>query len=124
MTKPKARSRRQFIPTQRSKYRNKKTKVDGITFDSKKEANRYVVLHAMQNAGSIRDLEIQKRFLLKGQYGNLKGGSGRPLFYVADFTYYDAEGNWIIEDVKGMRTDVYRLKKAIMQAMGFEVTEL
>lgn len=91
-----------------NKYHAKKEVVDGIKFDSKKEANRYRELKLMERAKAIQDLKLQVTFPLvkKSKYG-------REIKYVADFVYYD-QGHMVVEDTKGYRTDVYRLKKRLM----------
>lgn len=93
-----------------NKYRNKRTKKDGITFDSKKEAGRYEELKLRLYAGEIRDLVLQPRFPLKVM-GTL------ICTYVGDFQYFDLEKNeQILEDVKGVRTREYRIKKRLLWA--------
>lgn len=102
----------------RSKYGNRKTKVDGITFDSAAEARRYADLVLMEKAGEITDLELQPRYplLVNGE----KVGT-----YVADFAYRDAAGVLVVEDVKGMRTREYIMKAKLMRAVhGIEVQEV
>lgn len=106
----------------RSKYGAKKTKVDGITFDSKREAVRYQELCLLQKAGEIRNLKLQVPFCLNSSGGSHVG------FYVADFTYEekDAMGLWckITEDVKGVKTDLYRWKARHMLAQyGISIRE-
>lgn len=97
----------------RSKYHAKKTVVDGITFDSKREADRYLVLKGMEEDGAIEDLRRQVRYELVPAF-DVDGKHYRPVFYVSDFTYTDKEtGKEIVEDVKGMRTDMYRLKSKL-----------
>jgi len=93
----------------RNKYGARKTIVDGITFDSKKEARRYSELKLLEKCGKIEDLELHPRFdfVING----VKCG-----FYKADFRYIE-NGFEIIEDVKGMRTPVYRIKKKLMKAI-------
>lgn len=98
----------------RSKYRNKKTVVDGITFDSRAEAARWTELRMLERAGEITSLERQVPFELVPSEPGPDGKKARPMRYVADFTYFDAEGKRHVEDVKGVRTDVYRLKKRLM----------
>lgn len=94
----------------RSKFNAKKTVVDGITFDSLKEAKRYVELRDSELAGKIRGLRRQVRYELIPAF-NVDGKHYRPTSYVADFVYTDCEtGKEIVEDVKGYRTSVYRLK--------------
>lgn len=95
----------------RSKYHAKKTVVDGITFDSKREADRYLVLKSMEEDGAIEDLRRQVRYELVPAF-DVEGRHYRPVFYVADFVYVE-DGKEVVEDVKGMRTDVYRLKSKL-----------
>lgn len=95
----------------RSKYHAKKTCVDGITFDSKREADRYLVLKSMEEDGTIGDLRRQVRYELVPAF-DVDGRHYRPVYYVADFVYRK-NGREVIEDVKGMRTDVYRLKSKL-----------
>lgn len=98
-----------------SKYKAKKTKVDGITFDSKKEAKRYTELKLLERAGVIKSLELQPKFVLQEEY--IKDGKKiKAITYKADFMYWDNEKNKkIIEDVKGFKTDVYKLKKKLFE---------
>lgn len=97
----------------RGKYNAVKTLVDGIKFDSRKEAARYQELKILKRAGEIRDLELQPRFLLQDKF-KLDGVTHRKIEYVADFKYWDnKEKKWIIEDVKGVRTQVYLIKKKL-----------
>jgi hypothetical protein len=101
------------IPTKsgikKPKYRNKKTEVDGIVFDSAKEAKRYQELKILLKAGEIGFLELQVPF-------ELNQGGTHSMKYVADFVYIDAKsGTKIVEDVKGYRTKEYRKKKKLMK---------
>jgi hypothetical protein len=107
-----------------SKYHAKKTVVDGITFDSRKEADRYLVLKGMEEGGSIEDLRRQVRYVLIPAF-DVDGKHYRPVYYVADFVYMDNEtGKEVVEDVKGMRTDVYRLKsKLFARRYGMNIRE-
>lgn len=98
----------------RSKYNNKKIEVDGITFDSRREANRYKELKLLEQSGEISNIERQKRFELIPKQKDANGRTVRACCYVADFVYTDKEGRQIVEDVKGMRTDVYKIKKKLM----------
>ena len=93
----------------RSKYRNKKTYVDGIAFDSKKEAARYQELKLLKKAGEIEGLALQQRFEILPKHGR-----NRAVFYVADFVYVK-DGKMVVEDCKGFRTDVYKLKKKMFE---------
>lgn len=96
----------------KSKYSAVKTKVDGIKFDSKKEARRYKELKILEKADEIKSLELQPRFLLQEKF-KYNGKTIRKIEYVADFRYIDEKGNTIVEDVKGMKTEVYKIKKKI-----------
>lgn len=104
------------------KYHNNKTTVDGITFDSKAEAERYKELKRLELIGVIKGLELQKPYrLCKGRWEN-----GKPfsISYKADFVY-TLDGDVIVEDVKGYRTEAYQLKKKLMRAVyGIEITEV
>lgn len=101
-----------------SKYHAKKTIVDGIKFASMKEANRYNQLKILERAGLIKGLELQVPFQLvpKSKYG-------RAIKYIADFVYIE-DGEKVVEDAKGFRTDVYKLKKRLMaEKYGIEIKE-
>lgn len=93
----------------RSKYRNVKARVDGHTFDSQAEAARYLVLRNDERRGMIADLELQPRFELLPAFKDWKGSHHRKIEYVADFRYTHRGKVWI-EDAKGYRTEVYKLK--------------
>ena len=106
-----------------SKYKAKKTAVDGITFDSKKEAHRYLVLKAMQEAGEIDHLQMQVKYELIPPCKRISKGTERGINYIADFVYTE-NGNIVVEDVKGVKTDVYKIKKKLMLwRWGIEVRE-
>lgn len=95
----------------RTKYGSKKTEVNGIKFDSKKEAKRYVELLLLERAGLIRELRLQPRFpfVINGQ---------KFCTYIADFMYYsEKEQCIIVEDVKGYKTEVYKLKSKLFRIM-------
>ena len=96
---------------QPDKYHAKKTTVDGITFDSRKEADRYLVLKGMEEDGTIENLRRQVRYELVPAF-DVDGRHYRPVCYVADFVYVE-DGKEVVEDVKGMRTDVYKLKSKL-----------
>lgn len=99
-----------------SKYHNKKVIYNGITFDSIKEKNRYIELKLLEKAGLIKDLKLQYEFELQPKYVNNKGEHIRNIKYKADFFYYDNQRKiYIIEDTKGFKTDVYKLKKKILE---------
>ena len=111
------------------KYHNKKSIVDGINFDSKKEAKRYEVLKALEKAGVIHNLQRQVKYVLipaqheptsevytKGkEKGKPKKGKliERECAYYADFVYCH-NGHIIVEDTKGMKTPDYIIKRKLM----------
>lgn len=124
-----------------SKYHSKKTEVDGILFDSKKEAQRYQQLKLMEKAGMICDLKRQVRYeLIPSQYVDGKCVE-RPVTYVSDFEYYILKpypgrtvmvgpeaktiGEHIVEDVKGVHTAEYVIKhKLMLYKYGIKITEV
>jgi hypothetical protein len=102
-----------------SKFGAVRTVVDGIKFASKAESRRYLELKALEQAGEIHGLLLQPKYpLLVGQH---KVGT-----YIADFFYVKTIGcEDVVEDVKGMRTPVYRLKKKMVEAQyGITITEV
>lgn len=107
-----------------SKYRNKKTVVDGITFDSQKEAKRYGELKLLEKAGEISHLELQPVIKLEIAGHKIVFDSGRQARYKGDFRYFDeSAAHFRVEDTKGYRTRDYKLKKAILRAMGIDIVE-
>ncbi len=102
-----------------TKYRAIRTEVDGIVFASKKEAARYSELKMLERSGYLKSIVLQPRY---------------PLFcdgvkvctYVADFGYMTKDNKLVIEDVKGMKTAMYRLKAKMFHANypGLRITEL
>lgn len=93
-----------------SKFNARRVTLDGKTFHSKKEAKRYLYLKARQDAGEIATLECQVPFVFA-----LNGV--KICTYFADFRYFDLKASkCIVEDVKGFRTDVYRIKKKMVSA--------
>lgn len=100
-----------------SKYNSRKTVVDGITFDSKKEAKRYVKLKKMEQEGLIRDLHLQVPFELVPSFYIFVDGKKkkrRNIRYIADFVYFENDKE-VVEDVKGRKTDIYKLKKKLFE---------
>lgn len=96
-----------------SKYKAIKTKIDGITFDSRKEAQRYMELRLMANGYTITQLEMQPVYILAPAV--IINGRKKPaLRYKADFRYVK-DGKVIVEDVKGKPTPVYRIKLHLMK---------
>lgn len=121
----------------RGKYGNRKVTVNGIKFDSQKEASRYVVLRGMLGRGEIRNLKLQPQYTLQESYVTPDGERIQAIRYVADFEYEcptapDVTGRvyWIkvVEDVKGgnaTKTAQYKIKrKLFVERYGFGVTEV
>jgi hypothetical protein len=102
-----------------NKYRNIRTTVDGVEFASKKEAKRYGDLRLLERAGEIADLELQPKF-------PIVVNGVKVAKYIADFVYLDCKtGERVVEDVKGMLTREYRLKKKLVKALhGIDVKEI
>lgn len=96
-----------------NKYFNKKTIVDGIQFDSKKEANRYCELKLLEKAGHIKNLSLQPRFILQPSFKK-NGKTYRKIEYVGDFMYLQ-DGKIIVEDTKGHETEVFKLKHKLFE---------
>ena len=96
-----------------NKYKNKKVEYDRIKFDSKKEYAYYLKLKLMEQAGEISELKRQVEFELISTF-KLADKTYRKTKYIADFTYLDKYGKLHIIDVKGIKTDVYKLKKKLM----------
>jgi len=98
-----------------SKYRSRKEVVDGIIFDSRKEANRYRELCLLKRAGEVTWIELQPVFVLQEGFRH-EGKRHRPITYRADFRVTYADGRVEVEDVKGMCTDTYKIKKKLLLA--------
>ena len=97
-----------------SKYRSRKVTIDGIRFDSQREASRWLQLKLLQQAGRISELERQVKFVLIPSQRDESGKViEKQVAYIADFVYLK-DGKTVVEDSKGYRTEVYRLKKKMM----------
>lgn len=116
---------RLFSSQKESKYRNEKVEYDGMTFDSKRERDRYIVLKDAERQGTISDLVCQPKFtLLPAQYHEetvqlktkvktVRKCDFLATTYTGDFQY-TKDGNVVVEDVKGMVTPEYKLKEKMM----------
>jgi protein associated with RNAse G/E len=105
-----------FTPA--TKYRAVKTVVDGITFASKAESERYGVLKLLKRSGQIKDFKMQVRYTF--ELNNVKICS-----YVADFVVEYPNGTIMVEDVKGFETKEYKIKKKMMLAFfGINIQEI
>ncbi len=96
-----------------SKYWNKKVTVDGVRFDSKREATRYQQLKLMQQAGEISRLTLQPRYTVFDAFTDRNGQNHRRIDYIADFEYLEDDGQTVVEDVKGKETEVFRIKRKL-----------
>lgn len=108
------------------KYGNRKTTVDGITFDSVKEARRWCELKLLEKAGEIGDLRRQVPFVLIPTQKDQRTGKvlEREVKYVADFVYSD-EGFTVVEDTKGVKTKDYIIKRKLMlKEHGIRIKEI
>ena len=107
-----------------NKYRNAKVTVEGITFDSKREARRYLDLLLLEKAGDISDLRRQVKYeLIPSQRINGKVVE-RKVEYIADFVYL-RDGETVVEDTKGIRTKDYILKRKMMLYFhGIKISEI
>ncbi len=97
-----------------SKYHSRKVTIDGIRFDSQREASRWQQLKLLQKAGRISELERQVKYVLVPSQRDESGKViEKQLAYVADFRYKQG-GRTVVEDSKGYRTAEYRIKRKLM----------
>ena len=118
-----------------TKYHSKKVELDGVKFDSKKEAKRYRELLLLERAGGIKDLQTQVKYELVPSQKDMSGRViERAVNYIADFVYTDISGpvqKLIVEDVKGYRNTkggayaLYSIKRKLMlYKFGIRITEV
>lgn len=102
----------------KNKFKAVKVVLDGHKFPSKREAKRYAELKLLEQLGDVEMLCLQVKFPVVI--------NGIEVFtYIADFTYVDRNGDDVIEDAKGMRTPLYRLKRKCVEAMyGVKIVEV
>ncbi len=98
----------------KSKYKNEKTIVDGIQFDSIKEAEYYCKLKILKKAGEIKDFGLQPRFELQPAFEK-NGVKYQPITYVADFVIVNNDGTTDVVDVKGFETQVFKIKRKLFE---------
>ena len=105
-----------FLVMAYNKYGAIKVKLDGYVFDSKLEAARYKFLRELETAGAVSDIEVHPPFpcFVEGK---------KICLYKADFRYKNAQGEEVVEDTKGIQTDVFKLKKKLVEALypGLEI---
>jgi hypothetical protein len=113
-----------FQTARADKYRSREVEIDGIIFDSKKEGNIYLELKACLERGEIERFERQKRYelipaqwteaMIPGKKKPQRRCVERAITYVADFVVYYPDGEVVVLDPKGFKTDVYRIKKKLL----------
>ena len=117
-----------FPEDNRTKYKARKTEIDGITFASNHEANRYCELKLMERAGKISGLQLQRKYTLIGSQKDKDGKViERPVTYKADFVYKDKNGAMVVEDTKAppTRTKDYVIKRKLMLSIyGIRIIEV
>lgn len=118
-----------------NKYKNKKVVIDGLVFDSKREAKRYGELLLLEKVGAITNLQRQVKYVLipaqrepdtVGVRGGIHKGKviEKECAYYADFVYQQ-DGETVVEDTKGMRTTEYVIKRKLMLYIhGIRITEI
>lgn len=112
-----------------NKYGAEKVKVQGITFDSKREAQRWLLLRQWERSGQITDLQRQVVVYLEGMGGPLLTRTGKRMKITLDFSYIDLRdeataGTRVYEDAKGMATRDYEVRRAVAAAQGVEIVEV
>lgn len=106
------------------KYRAQRVTIDGITFDSRREARRWAQLQLLERAGEIENLRRQVVVPLEGRDGPLLARKGRQMRITVDFAYLDlSTGLTIYEDAKGFATRDYEVRRAVAAAQGVEIVE-
>ena len=104
----------QDAKNKKAKYHSKKVTVDGIKFDSQKEANRYCELKLLKKAGKITNFELQPEFVLQEGFREKNGQWIRPIKYKADFRVIYADGSEVVIDTKGYKTKDYLIKRKML----------
>lgn len=114
-----------------SKYHNRKADYrdpktgETITFDSEKERDYYLLLKDRERRGEIRYLNRQFEIEIQPAFTDIKGTKIRAIKYKADFYFYDRSlGSWRVIDVKGYKTEIYKLKKKLLAYRGIIIEEV
>lgn len=103
------------IKVQKNKYKNKKVEYDGIKFDSKMERDFYIHLKKLQANGLVYEFFMQKNYVLIDAYTRSDGTKVRASYYKADFEVHYSDNRIEVIDIKGMLTDVFKLKQKIFE---------
>src|SRR4051812_27623202 len=98
----------------RAKYHNTKVIVEGYSFDSKAESERYKTLRLMEQAGEITALQVHPAYELQPPFRDHDGKHQRAISYEADFAYIEGADR-VVEDVKGMETKDYKIKAKLFR---------
>lgn len=101
------------ITPRENKYHNNKCEADGIVFDSVLEKNYYCELKMRRMAGEIKDFELQVPFILQPSFKR-NGKTERAIKYIADFVVHYPDGHKQVVDTKGMRTEMFKLKRKML----------
>ena len=96
-----------------NKYKNKKTTVDGIKFDSEMESHYYIYLKQLKEIGEVVDFVLQPTYLLQEGF-DLNGKRIRPITYKADFKVIYKDGHEEVIDVKGKLTEEFKIKRKML----------
>lgn len=102
------------------KYNNTKVQVDGYIFDSVLESKRYKQLALLERAKQIKNLRLQVPFLLQESFRK-NGKVYKKIEYIADFVY-EENGQTVVEDTKGIKTDVFKIKQKLFEYRYPELT--
>jgi len=97
-----------------NKYHNRSVVIDGLSFDSRAEAARWCELRLMERAGEISDLQVHPVYTLAEGFRNRSGQWRGPITYEADFAYVEG-GQQVVEDVKGVRTAAFQIKRKLFE---------
>ena len=108
----------------RSKYNNRKADFRGESFDSEKERDYYILLLDREKRGEITDIQRQVAITIQQAFETPSGEKYRAITYKADFVYKDITGQVHIVDVKGYKTEVYKLKKKLLAFRGIYIEEV
>lgn len=100
----------------RLKYGNKKVWVGGIKFDSKKEASYYTRLLALKEKGEVLEIETQPKLEIFPSFKSIDGKKQRAITYIPDFKVIYRDGSIVFVDVKGIKTEVFRMKWKMARA--------
>lgn len=101
-------------PKRINKMGNIRTEVDGVKFDSKLEAEYYNQLKLLKQAGIIKEIKLQPRYLLQEGF-NKNGKRYQPIHYVADFEVKYEDGTLEVIDVKGFETNIFKIKEKMFE---------